>query len=176
MIRPWYLEKVHRFGVPFNFGQKNVEEEARSGRPINTSTAETIEVVKQLLRSDIWFKIGEMTTRLDLHKTTMHLIVHEILHFRLACARWILKIFLEDRKKKKKKTPTDVPLTNASFSIAFQEIRHGFVIVRLATNKIRWPGSIPNHQFLKNSNKQFPSIKWWLLCFGMHEESCWLNF
>ncbi|KAE9522184.1 hypothetical protein AGLY_017444 [Aphis glycines] len=66
----------------FNSGRESVEDEARSGRPISTSTAETIDAVEKLLRSDRRLKIREMATQLDLPKTTVHEIVHEKLNFR----------------------------------------------------------------------------------------------
>ncbi|KAL4098871.1 hypothetical protein QTP88_023389 [Uroleucon formosanum] len=66
----------------FNSGRESVEDEARSGRPISTSTAETIDAVEKLLRSDRRLKIREMVTQLDLPKTTVHEIVHEKLNFR----------------------------------------------------------------------------------------------
>ncbi|XP_025197065.1 protein GVQW3-like [Melanaphis sacchari] len=71
----------------FNSGRESVEDEARNGRPISTSTAETIEAVEKLLRSDRRLKIREMATQLDLPKTTVHEIVHEKLNFRKVCSR-----------------------------------------------------------------------------------------
>jgi len=76
----------------FNSGRESVEDEARSGRPISTSTAETIDAVEKLLRSDRRLKIREMATQLDLPKTTVHEIVHEKLNFRKVCARWVPKM------------------------------------------------------------------------------------
>ncbi|XP_025191027.1 protein GVQW3-like [Melanaphis sacchari] len=80
----------------FNSGRESVEDEARNGRPISTSTAETIEAVEKLLRSDRRLKIREMATQLDLLKTTVHEIVHEKLNFRKVCSRWVPKMLTPD--------------------------------------------------------------------------------
>jgi len=85
----------------FNSGRESVEDEARSGRPISTSTAETIDAVEKLLRSDRRLKIREMATQLDLPKTTVHEIVHEKLNFRKVCARWVPKMLTADHKTKR---------------------------------------------------------------------------
>ncbi|KAL4149906.1 hypothetical protein QTP88_003757 [Uroleucon formosanum] len=82
----------------FNLGRESVEDEARSGRPISTSTTETIQAVEKLLRSDRRLKIREMAIKLDLPKTTVHEIVHGKLNFHKVCARWVPKMLTAGHK------------------------------------------------------------------------------
>lgn len=77
----WYNE--------FKRGRHSLKDEPREGRPISAVTPENIDAVRKLIEEDRHVTYQEIQATLGISGTSTHSILHEHLHVRKLCSRWI---------------------------------------------------------------------------------------
>ena len=78
---------LYKWYSKFEQGNDSVTDEPKPGRPSSTST-KAIEIVKDLLNSDRWMAIRDITIRTGYTFGTLFRIIHNELGMRTICARW----------------------------------------------------------------------------------------
>ena len=69
------LRTVERWAKWFCEGREEIEDEARSGRPVTETTSENIEQIRLLIDNDPYFTIEELQEQTDLSYGTIHRII-----------------------------------------------------------------------------------------------------
>ena len=85
------LRTVERWSKLFREGREELEDEARSGRPITETTSENIEQIRLLINDDPYFTIEELQEQTDLSYGTVHRILTNHLNLRKITARYVPK-------------------------------------------------------------------------------------
>lgn len=80
-VKNWYNE--------FNRGRRSLQDESREGRPTSVVVAENIEAVHELIKHDRHVTYREIEASLDISMTSINKILHEHLHVKKVCSRWI---------------------------------------------------------------------------------------
>ena len=84
-------KQVYFWCNEFNAGRTNVVDEQRSGRASSSATEENIGKIDDFIRQDRWVKIRQIANAVGISKSSVHEIVHDTLHYRKVCARWVPK-------------------------------------------------------------------------------------
>ena len=74
----------------FKEGQVEIEDDPRSGRPSTSRTADNIERVKQMVRTDHRLMVRMIAEELSINKDTVWSIITENLEMRKVCAKMVL--------------------------------------------------------------------------------------
>ena len=85
------LRTVERWSKLFREGREELEDEARSDRPITETTSENIEQILLLINDDPYFTIEELQEQTDLSYGTVHRILTNHLNLRKITARYAPK-------------------------------------------------------------------------------------
>ena len=85
------LRTVERWSMLFREGREEVEDEARSGRPIIQTTFENVEKVRLLFNDDPYSTIEEVQEQTGLSYGTIHRIITDHLNLKKISARYALK-------------------------------------------------------------------------------------
>ena len=80
-VKLWYRK--------FKRGQKTVDDNARSGRPITQTTQNIIEIISKLIEEDPYITYDELEAESLLCRTTLHRIIHKHLKLRKITSRWV---------------------------------------------------------------------------------------
>ncbi|KAL4083495.1 hypothetical protein QTP88_028811 [Uroleucon formosanum] len=86
----------------FKNGQESLEDEERSGRPSTSKNDETIEKVKNLVRSDRRLRIQDMANALGISYGSVQNILKDDLGMRRVCAKFVPCILTEDQMENRK--------------------------------------------------------------------------
>ena len=79
---------IKEWAKQFCLGRESIEDEPRVGRPVEVVTEENIRCIEEVLLSDRWLKLKEISVRLEIPETTVIWIIHEHLHMKKVSARW----------------------------------------------------------------------------------------
>ena len=79
-------------------GRKSIEDDKHTGRIPNSATSENIERVRHFLRDERKVSITTISTNLNLSRTAIFTILHDHLHYRKLCARWVPRILTDVQK------------------------------------------------------------------------------
>jgi histone-lysine N-methyltransferase SETMAR len=90
---------VYQWCRNFNQGRLSLVDEPRSGRPRSSTTDENIGKVDDMIRQDRRLKIRTIAAALDISKSRVHEIVHDLLGYRKVCARWVPKQLTDVHKE-----------------------------------------------------------------------------
>jgi histone-lysine N-methyltransferase SETMAR len=85
----------------FKEGRVEIQDDERSGRPVDISTPETIRNIEQLILADRRVKIDDIAERLGVSHGSVHKIVHEMLGFNKVSARWVPKMLTDVHKEQR---------------------------------------------------------------------------
>lgn len=92
----------------FKEGQEEVEDDARSGRPSTSMTANNIERVRQVLRRDNRLTIRMIADELSIGKDSVWKIITEELGKRKVCAKMVPKLLSEEQKQQRVQVCRDI--------------------------------------------------------------------
>ena len=88
--------RVYQWCGWFEEGRTSLEDEPKSGRPKTSKNEENTTRVDELIKGDRRMKIRDIAMELEIPKSTVHEIVHDILGYRKVSARWVPKMLTED--------------------------------------------------------------------------------
>lgn len=89
---------VFRWHREFQRGRKSIEDDKHTGRPTDSVTAENMERVRNFLNEHRKVSITTISTNLSLSRTAIFAILHDHLHYRKLCARWVPRILTDVQK------------------------------------------------------------------------------
>jgi len=92
---------VYRWYARFRDGREDVNDNARSGRPLTARTPENVESVRHLLTEDRHTTLQMIADRLNIGKETVHRIVTEDLGKRKICARFVPHALTTEQKQER---------------------------------------------------------------------------
>ena len=95
------LRTVERWSKLFRDGREEIEDEARSGRPITETTFENIERIRLLIDDDSYLTIEELEYETGLSRGTIHRIIAEHLNLRKITARYVPKDLTDFQRAKR---------------------------------------------------------------------------
>lgn len=95
MSRP----RVFEWHKRFKSGREEVEDDPKSGRPSTTKTAENIDRVNQLVRSDRRLTVRMIAEELSLNRESVRTILVQELGMRKVCAKMVPKLLSDDQKE-----------------------------------------------------------------------------
>ncbi|XP_049873440.1 protein GVQW3-like [Pectinophora gossypiella] len=84
---------VKRWSRKFKHGRESLKDDPRPGRPNTAVTEENIEKVKKLVLEDRRFKLWHLAEAIGISKDRIGAILHNHLHMKKVCARWVPKMF-----------------------------------------------------------------------------------
>ena len=88
--------RVYQWCGWFEEGRTSLEDEPKSGRPKTSKNEENTTRVDELIKGDRRMKIRDIAMELEIPKSTVYEIVHDILGYRKVSARWVPKMLTED--------------------------------------------------------------------------------
>ena len=140
----------------FKEGWGEVEDNPWSGRPSTSRTADNIERVKQMVRSDRRLMVRMIAKELSINKDTVCSVIIENLEMRKVYAKMVPKLLSKDQKQKRV-TVCHKTLSSASRTIqtysgeSLQEMNRGYSNTILRPNGRVVSGKVWHHQ---NQRKQ----------------------
>ena len=81
----------------FKHGRTSLEDEARSGRPLDATDEEMCKKVRDLVYSDRWIQVEEIAQALGISHGSVSTILHDHLNMRKLTARWVPKSLSDEQ-------------------------------------------------------------------------------
>lgn len=91
---------VYRWRRKFQQGMRSVEDRPRSGRP-SVITEKAVDTVRAIVCEDRRVTIEQIAERMDISKSTVHLIIRERLQLSKLSARWVPHQLSEEHRRRR---------------------------------------------------------------------------
>lgn len=138
-VKYWFAE--------FRRDRTTTTDAPRSGRPNEAVTPENIKKIREIVLADRKVKLNEIAKTIGISKERVGHIIHECLHMRKLCARWVPRFLTIDQKDQR------VRLSTANLAL-FNRNKKDF-LRRFVTMDETWI-----HHYTPESNRQ--SAEWLL--------------
>ena len=93
------MKKVYKCFEPFSNGYESVEDEERSGRPSTSKTQENVERVSEMIRSNRWLAIREISDDLNVSYGPVQNILTTDLNMRRVNAKFVPRVLTVEQKQ-----------------------------------------------------------------------------
>ena len=93
-----FSANFHKWVQAFKDGRESITDDPRSGRLVDVSTPEAIQVVENMIRSDKKVTLEEIATNLDMSHGTVYTTAHEKLRSSKVSCRWSSKMLTDNHK------------------------------------------------------------------------------
>jgi histone-lysine N-methyltransferase SETMAR len=88
-----------KWAAEFKRGRTSFEDDPREGRPKSATTPEIIEQMHDMVLDDRRIKVREIAETIGISKERVRYILHEELHMKKLCARWVPRLLTADQKR-----------------------------------------------------------------------------
>jgi len=95
------ISTVRRWIATFTDGEEEIKDKARSGRPREAVTSETIAKVEDLVSNDPHVSIKELANEVGIASERIFYILHNELSLHKLCAKWVPHRLSEENKLKR---------------------------------------------------------------------------
>lgn len=99
---------VYKWFVEFKRGRPTFDDDLREGRPCTSVVAKNIDAVREMILSDRHVTYSEIEASLGIAAKQIHTILHDHLHVRKLCSRWIPHNLKEEQKQARVKWCKDM--------------------------------------------------------------------
>lgn len=96
------LKTIYFWINEFKCGRICTEDEARSGRPVEVTTLDIVEKIHGMVMENRRMKVREIAEAVGISTERVHNILHEKLHVKKLCARWVPRLLTLDQKRMRK--------------------------------------------------------------------------
>jgi hypothetical protein len=89
---------IKKWAAEFKCGHTSLEDDPREGRPKSAAPPEIIEQVHDMVLDDGRMKVSEIAETIGISKKRVGYNLHEKLHMKKLCTRWVPCLFTADQK------------------------------------------------------------------------------
>ena len=93
---------VKRWTSEFRRGWQSLEDEHRSGRPVDTVHDRNIKAVKDCVMANRRVSIHQIALITGVSETSMKRILHKFLDMSKVCARWVLRMLTDEMRQNRR--------------------------------------------------------------------------
>ncbi|KAI6651839.1 Transposase [Oopsacas minuta] len=80
---------LQRWAARFRFGDADVTDLPRSGRPISTTTSENIALIESMVMEDKCITVNQLEQSMEISSGVIHTILTTELGYRSICGKWV---------------------------------------------------------------------------------------
>ncbi|XP_018053801.1 PREDICTED: histone-lysine N-methyltransferase SETMAR-like, partial [Atta colombica] len=96
------LKTIYFWINEFKRGRTCTEDEARSERPVEITTLDIVEKIHSMIMENRRMKVRKIAEAVVISTKRVHNILHEKLHVKKLCARWVPRLLTLDQKRMRK--------------------------------------------------------------------------